>query len=175
MQSLVPVLSKSFLLGLCLLTSQAFANGFYIGGSVGHAKVGLSDAERDINISDNDIGYKIYGGFKFTLVGVEGGYVNFGQIDGNDSEIEVSGLSAFGMVSMGLGPANVFGKLGGFVWESDFSSAQETYSEDGFDPALGLGAAFNLGGIGVRAEYEYFNISDFDDVSMFSVGATFWF
>lgn len=175
MQTLFSAVSKSFLLGFCLLASQAFANGFYVGGSVGHAKVGLSQAERNISVSDNDIGYKIYGGFKFTLVAVEGGYVNFGRVDGDDSDVKVSGLSAFGMLSTGLGPVSVFGKLGGFVWESDIRSAQNTYSESGFDPALGIGAAFNMGGIGVRAEYEYFNISDFNDVSMFSLGATYWF
>lgn len=175
MQTLFSSLSKGLLLCLCLAASQAFANGFYIGGSVGHAKVGLSSADRNISVSDNDIGYKIFGGFKFTMLAVEGGYVNFGRMDGDASEVKVSGLSAFGMLSTGLGPVSLFGKLGGFVWDSDIRSATDSYSENGFDPALGLGAAFNMGGIGVRAEYEYFNISDFDDVSMFSVGATYWF
>lgn len=149
-------------------------SGVYLGGSVGHASVGRQDANLNVDINDDDIGYKLYGGFKFTLLAVEAGYVDFGNIGGNESNVEISGFNAFGVLSMGLGPVEVFGKAGGFVWESDFSTAQQSLDDNGFDPAIGLGAAFNLGGMSVRAEYEYFDIDEFDKVSMVSVGATFW-
>lgn len=175
MKPSISKLTKGLLLCLCCWGSQALANGFYAGGSVGNARLGLSSSDSNIDISGSDIGYKVFGGFKFTFLAVEGGYVNFGQIDGDNENVKVSGLSAFGMLSTGLGPVSLFGKVGGFIWDSDVRSATESYSEDGFDPALGLGAAFNMGNLGLRAEYEYFNISEFDDVSMFSVGAVFRF
>lgn len=150
-------------------------SGWYVGGSVGNAKVGLQEIkDNDIDIDDSDTGYKFYTGLKFTMLAIEGGYIDFGTIEDAEGSAEVSGFDAFGILSLGLGPVEVFGKLGGFVWDADVDTVGDTYKDDGFDPALGIGAAFNLGGIGIRAEYEYFDIGDFDDVSMLSVGATFW-
>lgn len=148
--------------------------GLYIGGSLGNAKVGYEDTDTNVDIDGTDLGYKIYGGFQFTMLAVEAGMVDFGKIEDGDVSTEVSGFSAFGKLSMGLGPVEVFGKLGGFAWESDYSAAVDTFEDSGFDPALGFGAAFNFGNIGVRGEYEFFDIGDYDKVSMFSVGATFW-
>lgn len=167
---------RSALICIGFLSAHSYAeSGLYIGGSFGHAKVGYEATENtSFDIKDDDIGYKLFGGFKFTLAAVEVGYVDFGKIEEANSNVEISGFDAFGVLSMGLGPVNVFGKVGGFVWESDYQVLEATYNEDGFDPAYGIGAAFNLGGVGVRAEYEYFDISDFDEVSMLSIGATFW-
>lgn len=174
--SLKNVVIRSALAAACALSADSYAqSGLYLGGSVGNARVGFEPTENtNIDINDNDIGYKLFGGFKFTLAAVEAGYVNFGKIEDASGSVEISGFNAFGVLSMGLGPVNVFGKVGGFVWESDYQLVQTTYDNDGFDPAFGVGAAFNLGGLGVRAEYEYFDIGDFDKVSMLSVGATLW-
>lgn len=158
---------------LCVGTTHA-ESGLYIGGSFGNAKVGFDSPSNDIDVEDDDIGYKLFGGFKFTLLAAEAGYVDFGKVEDSGFAGELSGFNAFGVLSMGLGPVEVFGKLGGFVWESDFEIAQERYEDDGFDPAVGVGVGFNLGGLGVRGEYEYYDIDGFDEVSMFSLGATYW-
>lgn len=170
------VLTHSTLAALCTLSAQSYAeSGVYFGGSLGHAKLGYEPTEnQEIDIDDNDIGYKLFGGMKFTIAAVEVGYVDFGKIEGALGSVELSGFDAFGVLSMGLGPVEVFGKAGGFVWQSDYRDLRSSVDDDGFDPAFGLGAAFNLGSLGVRAEYEYFDVSDFDNVSMLSVGATFW-
>ena len=63
---------------------------------------------------------------------------------------------------------------GGFVWESDFGDAQQRYEDDGFDPVAGVGIGLRLGNLGVRGEYEYYDIDGFDEVAMLSLGATFW-
>ncbi len=165
------------LLMSCLAQQAAAESGWYAGASIGNAQVGIdtvSGEDFDFDIDDSDIGYKIFTGLKFTLAAVEAGYVDFGTIEGSDGSVDVSGFNAFGVLSMGLGPVEVFGKLGGFVWDADIDTVGQTYKDDGFDPAIGLGAAFNLGGVGIRAEYEYFDIGDFDKVSMLSVGAQFW-
>lgn len=174
--NLKKAITQSTLAALCTVSAQSYAeSGLYLGGSFGHAKVGFEPTEnRTIDINDNDIGYKLFGGFKFTLAAVEAGYVNFGRIEDASGNVEISGFDAFGVLSMGIGPVNVFGKVGGFIWETDYELLETRYNDDGFDPAYGVGASFNLGGLGVRAEYEYFDIGDFDQVSMLSVGATFW-
>lgn len=172
LKSLIPALV------LCAMTQTAAAeSGWYLGASLGNSEVGFQDpkgAERDIDIDESDIGYKITTGLKFTIAAVEASYIDFGNIEGADSSIEIAGFDAFAMLSMGLGPVEVFGKLGGFVWDADFETVEASYKDDGVDPAVGIGVAFNLGDMGVRAEYEYFDISDFDDVSMLSVGVNFW-
>lgn len=171
------LLHTALALALSTLAATSHAkSGWYLGASVGNANVGLSDTINDTNIDikDDDIGYKLYTGFKFLFVGVEGGYVNFGEIQSGDHTAKISGLNAFGTLSMGLGPVDVFGKVGGFVWDSNVRTAASTKKDSGFDPGVGIGASFTLGSLGLRAEYEYYDISEFDKVSMFSIGATFW-
>lgn len=173
------------LLGSIIALPTHAESGLYLGASVGNAKVGgPKDLEFEVenedlrNLDDSDVGWKIFGGLKFTVLAVEAGYVDFGVIEEGDASVEIGGFNAFGILSMGLGPVEIFGKAGGFVWESDYrdySDAAQRYKDDGFDPVVGLGAAVTLGGIGIRAEYEYYDISEFDEVSMLSLGATFWF
>ncbi len=177
------LISTGALLFASSLSLPGYAkSGLYLGGSLGNAKVGgpkgmeyTVDSQDLRNLDDTDVGYKLYGGLKFTLLAIEAGYVNFGAIENGDAQVEIDGFNAFGILSMGLGPVEIFGKAGAFVWESDLRSVEQQYKEDGFDPVVGVGAAVNLGGIGVRAEYEYYNVSEFDKVSMLSLGATFWF
>lgn len=174
MQNTLKNLGKVLALTLPLYAVSGHAeSGVYLGGSFGNATVGFNPSN-DIDVKDDDIGYKLFGGIKFTLLAAEAGYVDFGQVENSGFTGELSGFNAFGVLSMGLGPVNVFGKLGGFVWESDFDSAQQSYEEDGFDPVAGVGAGLTFGGVGVRAEYEYYDIDEFDEVSMFSLGATYW-
>lgn len=167
----------AILLSTMALNASA-ESGWYLGASVGNSELGFEEPDSSFDIDDSDTGYKLYTGLKFTVLAVEAGYVDFGSIGGDAGNVDLKGFDAFAMLSMGLGPVEVFGKLGGFVWDAEgsvtVSNVEATYEENGFDPAIGLGAAFNLGGMGVRAEYEFFDIGDFDKVSMLSVGATFW-
>lgn len=171
-KKLCQVLALTLPMTLYSAASQA-ASGIYVGGSVGNARVGFNPSN-DIDIKDDDIGYKLFGGVKFTLLAAELGYVDFGKVQKSGFDGDLSGFNVFGILSTGIGPVDVFGKLGGFIWEADFSDARQRSKEDGFDPAVGIGASISLGNIGFRAEYEYYDIDNFDEVSMFSIGATYW-
>lgn len=174
MRNTLKNLGKVIALTLPLYAATSYAeSGIYFGGSFGNASVGFNPSN-DVDVKDDDVGYKLFGGIKFTLLAVEAGYVDFGQVEESGFTGDLSGFNAFGVLSMGLGPVNVFGKVGGFVWESDFEYAQDRYENDGFDPVVGVGAGLTFGNIGVRAEYEYYDIDEFDEVSMFSLGATYW-
>ena len=163
-------------LGLSTVAGSAHAdNGFYIGGSIGNSELGFENTDTDFDLDDSDTGYKVFGGFKFTILAVEAGYVDFGNISEAGNRVDLSGYSAFGLLNLGIGPVDLFGKVGGFAWESDFKAGDIRDSEDGFDPAVGIGAGLSFGSFSVRGEYEYFDISDFDDVSMLSIGATYTF
>ena len=165
-----------------------------MGISLGQASIELdnrphSDSNLDVEgleYDGSDTGWKIFGGYKFTVAAAEIAYVDFGRIEGEaesrEDFVEVSGVSAFGMLHLGLGPVGVFGKVGGFMWDSEFDSAardyidtQEDFDKDGYDLAYGFGVTGGLLGIDARAEYEYFNVGEFDDISMLTVGVSYSF
>ena len=148
----------AILLGL-LFSSAASAKdwGLYFGGSIGSGSVEISD----INFDEDDFAWKAFGGFTLgSWLGVEGGYV--------DINSDFTGFNAVGIAGLPLGPVRVFGKLGGIYWDSDIGA-----SDDGFDPALGVGVEFSLFSIALRAEIEYFDA--LDDVYLATVGATWTF
>lgn len=180
------------LIAALVLTAAPFAaasadSGFYLGGSVGNSTVeaNVSDPSlpQDFSFDESDIGYKVFGGFAVDLpvvsLGVEGGYVDLGapsgDILGENIELDTTGVSVFGVAGIDLGLIDVFGKVGLISWEVDVSAAGESFSDDGSDAAYGVGLGFSLGSVEVRGEYEIFDISDVDDVTMLSVGLSWTF
>lgn len=181
MKPLQTSLGAAALMGAFFI-SPAVSADTYLGVSAGQSKIeyGAPDTNNDfdpkaINLDDSDTAFKVFGGYKFTIAAAELAYVDFGRIEGNNGTYsEVSGFSGFGMLHMGVGPASVFGKVGGFMWESDASVEQ--LEDDGYDLAYGLGVMVGLMGIDARMEYEYFNVGGkLDDVSMISVGVSYSF
>jgi hypothetical protein len=102
--------------------------------------------------------------------------VDFGEPDddvlGERFEADADGVSAFGVGFLAVGPVDLFGKLGLIAWDTNFRGGLEN---DGTDFAYGVGAQFRVWSISVRAEYEVFDLSDVDDLSMISVGLTYTF
>ncbi len=149
--------------------------GFYLGGSLGNATFDGTAPGTNVSIDDDDVAYKLYGGFRvLSLLAIEGGYVNFGEMDGAAGSVELDGWDIFGVANLPVGPVNLFAKLGGIAWESDFSGLVSSADESDFDLAYGVGAAFRLGMFGVRAEYEVFETGN-DNTEMFSIGAEYNF
>ena len=166
--------STTLLIASSLFMASAHAdNGFYIGGSVGNADVSGTPSS---DFSGDDTGYKIFGGFKFTIFAIEGGYVDFGKAEGNGISAETTAFDLFGLVNIGLGPIDLFGKLGVFSWDSDLT-AGGSINEDGTDPVYGVGGGLSLGPLSVRAEYEYFDVGGdaLDDIQMISLGVVYFF
>lgn len=175
MKKLNKLLVSTLLVTSSLVMASAHAdNGFYIGGSVGNADVSGGTLSNDF--SGDDTGYKIFGGFKFTIFAIEGGYVNFGKAESGGITAETTAFDLFGLVNIGLGPIDLFGKLGVFSWDSDLT-AGGTINEDGTDPVYGIGGGLSLGPLSVRAEYEYFDVGgdNLDDIQMISLGVVYFF
>lgn len=179
----------------CLLFSaQSRADsGFFIGGSVGQAGIELNDGDPvlPLEFDEEDLGYKLFAGYnwQFSLVsfGVEAGYVNFGQPSADLQglgvlEVETTGLNAFGVVGVQLGPIGVFGKYGTLSWDAEatFDGLSDPDSSiDGSDPMYGVGAKFSIGKVDIRVEYEAIDL-DADglsesDLNMVSVGLSWTF
>lgn len=145
-------------------------SGLYIGGSMGGTEIS------EEGLDDSATGYKVFAGYNFGMVPVvnlaaEVNYIDFGSFDSDQGiSVDVTAWTLSALLGFDLGPIGVFGKAGYFMWDTDVESA----SEDGTDPAYGVGAKFQLGSIALRAEYEIYDV-DGTDIDFYSVGAAYTF
>jgi OOP family OmpA-OmpF porin len=173
--------------------SQATAQGFYIGGSIGQSDFDDGNAVPALitsgTVDGSDTGFKIFGGYQFNQnFGVEIAYVDLGQASYSGSfsgatvtggTVKASGLnmSAVGTLPLGSNFA-LFGKAGLFIWESKANDVTGgvpfSGTEDGTDLSVGLGASFNLTkNLTLRAEWERYKAVG--DIDLLSVGIVFKF
>ncbi len=174
------------LLGLAVIGFSPAAvaeSGPFIGASVGTAAVSAELGDPDfggIDFDEDDFAWKVYGGYAFDLplidFGVELGYFDLGSPSfDSDISIAVTGYSAFALAGVNLGPVGLFVKGGMASWDADLIVADLRGSEDGSDPAYGVGLRFTLGSVEIRGEYEAFDIEDTDDVYMATLGLAWRF
>lgn len=161
------------------------AQGLYIGASIGNTFYGgeYTDIEEQAkDISENSTGYKFFAGFNTpSIFGIEGGYRNFGtvktNIEGFEFESQTTGWDVYGMAHFEvLMILDLFAKAGVLFWKSESGLVQEQLgSETGTAFSWGLGAGVTLGPIGVRLEWENFQVDDPETLSAVMLGATFGF
>ena len=163
-------------------TVAAADSGFYLGGSVGNAGVDVEFDPQLPSFDETDNAYKLFAGYNFQLtalsLGIEGAYNNFGKpsadFEGVSLAIEPTGFTVFGVAALGLGPVDVFGKVGYLAWDYDAIEDGEIFSDDGSDTGYGVGLRFNVGSIQIRGEYEVYEVDE-ADLSMVSVGIAYRF
>ncbi|MBW0148016.1 outer membrane beta-barrel protein [Marinobacter arenosus] len=183
MKPVIPLTLAVSLFAVSGTTLAGSDSGLYLGASVGQAQLDFDDELPDIgdvDFDDDDTGYKIFGGYNFGLIplvdlAVEGAYVDFGKFKGtlgplSNADFEVDGWTGAGLAGFKLGPVGIFGKAGFISWDGDFDGG----SDDGTDPLYGIGARFNLFSFQLRAEYERYDLDNFD-IDYFSVGAAYTF
>jgi outer membrane immunogenic protein len=170
------------MLGSVACAPALAASGLYLGGGVGAATV-RDDTSAGTFDADN-VAYKAFLGYRLSMLpivdlAVEGGYTDFGRpsqsVNGQDVRFRLRGASAAGLLIFPLGPFDLYGKGGLYSWKSDMAVGGTTTSRSGTDPFYGVGAGFYLWKIGIRAEYERYQVKDVDRVQMFSVNALFQF
>ncbi len=158
------------------------AQGFYIGAGIGNTFYGLTDLTEEVKeLDENATGYKFFGGFTTpTIFSIEGGYRNFGTIEATELnltiESQTTGWDVYGMAHFEvLAILDLFAKAGMMFWKTESTILEETFGKSGSGFAWGLGAGVGLGPIGVRLEWENFNIEDPVTISMLTLSATFGF
>jgi len=187
---------------LVIGSAYAAEPGFYIGASGGQTTVdqdagdlGIdtnfnNDFDRDFKIDDDDTSWKAFLGYQFVpWLGIEAGYVDFGgaQSDrsiGNqtlEADIDLTGINAFLVGSIPIGPVDLFAKVGAIDFQTDadvkFAGEKESNGENDTQLAYGVGAAYNFGKghWGLRLEAEGFDDNEVDDLYMLSAGITYRF
>jgi hypothetical protein len=183
----MPVLAVACLAFLLALAPAAAIadSGFYLGGSAGMATVDVDFTADDENFGfdEDDFAWKLFGGYVWDLplidLGVEAGYVDFGKpsasYEPGNIVADGSGVNLWGVAGFDLGPFGVFGKVGAIAWDFDGIALDEPFSDDGTDPAYGIGAKFMLWSLEARIEYEYFDVDGADRVDLLSAGLVWVF
>ncbi len=175
------------LIGLLLPLAANAGSGLYIGAGAGGATIESDFGDVTIpglpsGIDEDDTATKFFAGYTFDLplvdLAVEAGYVDFGgpEVDvlGDPLTIEVTGMNVWGVVTFNAGLIDIYGKLGMIAWEAEAELLGVSDSDDGTDMGYGIGAAFGLGPLEVRGEYELYDLDD-TDVSMLSLGVVYRF
>jgi OOP family OmpA-OmpF porin len=168
--------------------------GPYIGASLGETTFKDSEGIPDglggtthVHLDENDTSYKLYGGYMILpFLGLEGGYVDFGDVSKNFSgtgaklDLSADGWEAYLVGNLPLGPVDRFLKGGVLSYNADLKARVNgatvaSGSDSDQVGAYGFGAAVGLGGFKIRAEYTMYDISNIDDLYMISAGVTYHF
>ena len=180
MRHLTVFISAMFL-SAALPLSAAHAGGVYLGGGIGQASI--EDAPGNpfgATFDESDTAYKVFGGYRFDLLPIvslsaEVGYRDLGNPNTTGREYQVSGFDYAALAGIGLGPVEVFARLGGMNYDLEKTAGGVTREFDGTAPVYGVGVRFSLLGLGVRAEYEKIDIDELDNADMISVSAFYEF
>jgi OOP family OmpA-OmpF porin/outer membrane immunogenic protein len=156
-------------------------SGFFVNGAVGNGSV-------DGDVFDDDTTtLQINGGYRWGVVGVEGGYVNFNDFDDSFGVLSLDGSLdgwTLGVNARGNFADNwyVSGRAGAFFWDADGGGFTITpggtpvaarFSDDGTDFYAGVGVGYDFNerwSLGLA--YDYFGADgDFDeyDADVFSL------
>ena len=170
------------LLGSVGVSQVHAADGLYIGAGIGLATV--KDEVNTETLDSDDASYKAFVGWRFDVIPVidlalEAAYTDFGRpsqtLSGQNVQFKLTGASLAGLLIFPLGPIDFYGKAGLMSWRSELDNGASTSSRSGTDPFYGAGVGFYIWKIGIRAEYERFQIKDVDRVDMLSLSALFQF
>ncbi|MBL8269994.1 outer membrane beta-barrel protein [Steroidobacter sp.] len=170
---------KAILATLLLVASgatMAADNGIYLGASIGDANIDIKQGLAQVD--SDDTGYKFIAGIRpLDWFGIEASYVNFGKPKDGSLAADADGISGFGVFFLPAGPVDVFVKGGLISFDSSISvdGVGDIYRKDGTDFAYGVGVQFRLLSLGIRAEYEKFEIDNVKDANMLSIGVTYTF
>lgn len=166
---------------LALPLAAAQAGGLYVGGGIGSA--GIEDSAGNpagASFDESDTAWKAFGGYRFDLLPIvslsaEVGYRDLGNPNAAGREYQASGFDYAALLGWGLGPVELFARLGGMNYDLEKTAGGMKREFDGNAPVYGVGARFSLFGLGVRAEYEKIDIDELDGADMVSVSAFYEF
>ena len=170
------------MLGIVSAIPARAADGLYLGAGVGQSTV--KDDSGGAKFDSTATGYKAFLGYRFNKIPIvdlaaEAGYVDFGKpsqdVAGQHVDFKLHGGYLAGLLIFPLGPFDLYGKGGALSWKTESNVGATNTSRSGTDAFYGVGAAFYLWKIGIRAEYERYQIKEVDRVDMLSVSALFQF
>jgi len=168
--------------------ANAAGSGLYLGGGVGQTNIqddpNNPNGGGTLNFDSSATSYRAFIGYRLTVIplldfAAEAGYNEFGKpsqtVNGQNLNYKLTGAHAAGLVILPLGPLDVYGKAGVLSWSSDKTVGNTMSSKTGTSGLYGVGLGFKVLSLGVRAEYDYYNVSDVKRVQGYWVDALFQF
>lgn len=160
-----------------------FTSYGYAGASIGRTDYNLGGCTA-LSCDDKATGFKLYTGGRFSrYLGVELGYVNFGEVDRNGGEVKAQGvnLGLIGTVPI-TDRFSLLGKIGGIYGWTKTSTAVPGLpngNENGLGLSYGAGAQFDVTKtVGVRADWDRYRLKYAgrdEDADLYSLGVVFKF
>jgi OmpA-OmpF porin, OOP family len=190
----MPIKKAIVALALGLLSANAAAQTYFLGGSLGKSDIDESLVSGLItsgSIDGKDTAFKVYGGGFFGKhLGAELAYIDLGEASysGTFFSASVSGGRAsvwgYNVAALFEYPVgerfSLFGKLGVFLWESEqsdvFDGTPTSNTLRGWDfGSFGVGATWRFTrSLSARVEWEKFPVGD-ADASLLSLGVQYSF
>jgi hypothetical protein len=177
-----PALRAAAVVAFLCPTLGYAADGLYLGAGIGLATV--KDEVNTETLDADDTAFRGFVGYRTNALpivdlAIEGAYTDFGRpsqtLAGQTVQFKLSGASVAGLLILPLGPLDLYAKGGALSWRSERSNGTSIASQSGTDPFYGAGVGFYLWKVGVRAEYERFQIKDVDRLEMLSLSVLFQF
>lgn len=163
------------------MSAAVAAEGFYIGAAGMQSRFDSDDFEVE-DVDDEDTGWKIFAGVRpISGFGVEGAFTQFGQAEapavavGGPFEAKAQAFSLFGVGYLPVGPVELFLKAGAARIDAEGNVGAVLFEDEEIEFAYGAGVQFNLGRLGLRAEYEKFDTDIIGDLDVISLGVAFTF
>lgn len=163
------------------MSSAVAAQGVYLGGSALQSRFDSDDFDVE-DVDEEDTGWKAFVGVRpMQYFAIEGGFTQFGEAQapsvavGGPFESKAEALSLFGVGILPAGPVDLFAKAGIARIKSEGNVGAVFFDDKETEFAYGVGAQFNLGRLGFRAEYEKFDTDTIGDLDVISLGVVFTF
>ena len=162
-------------LSLAAIAPQAAAadNGFYIGGGITTSKFDVGNASDSLD----DNSFKLIAGFRpLNWLALEANYIDLGSASDPGASLDAQAYTLSGLFIAEFAVIDLYARLGMANWNLDASFSGLSNSDSGWEPTYGVGIGAHFGSLGVRAEYETFQVNDFDfDVNTVSLSFTYTF
>lgn len=166
------------LVGLMTTGLYGKQGGAYFGGALGQSfvKTDIGELENtDLKLNENGFAFKLMAGVKMgSVLALEGGYRSFGTVKSKTGDVEFeSNITAYDLHALGrldLQLLELFAKAGYSFWDQKSMISRDEINDSGANFSWGFGAMLKLGGLGVRAEWERFEVKSFDRLSMLTLG-----
>jgi hypothetical protein len=149
-------------------------DGFYLSGALGAAQQNYDSQIFDAHGSQT--GYKFAVGVRpIDLLAAEVSYIDFGRAFNGINYADTNAVGAFALAFLPIPLVDVYGKVGLAEWRTDAQSPGFGFHRTGANVAYGAGVGTNWGDIGVRLEYERYEVSHSNDMGMASIGVVWAF
>jgi hypothetical protein len=174
--------------GLCSAHANAADSGLYIGGGIGSTTFKDDPANPsgsgNLNFDSSANLARAFIGYRLTVIplidlAAEAGYNDFGKpsqtVNGQNLSYKLTGADAAGLVIFPLGPLDLYGKAGVLSYSADKNVGGTTTNKSGTSALYGVGIGVKVWKLGIRAEYDYYNVSNINKVQGYAVDVLFQF